>query len=247
VERPLAIVTGASRGLGAALVRQAPADARVLAISRRRGLDTVRGGVEHVTADLGGEPGWRTVAELFAREIPPHAGRPIVFFHNAGVLTPIGFAGEVDPDAYAHNAVLNGVAPQILGDAFLRAATGCRAQATMVMISSGAGRRPYEGWSSYCAGKAAVDQWVRTVGLEQERRGGRVRVLAVAPGVVATAMQEEIRATPARDFPQLAHFIELHEEGELRSADEVARELWSLPEKALPNGAVLDLRDVKAS
>ena len=70
------------------------------------------------------------------------------------------------------------------------------------MISSGAAFTVFEGWSAYCAGKAAMDQWVRTAGAEQARRGSRCRLLAVAPGIVETAMQEEIRAASSDDFPE---------------------------------------------
>ena len=112
------------------------------------------------------------------------------------------------------------------------------------MISSGAARSVYAGWSAYGAGKAAVDQWVRTAGFEQQQRRSRCRILAVAPGVVATAMQEQIRATPARDFPEVAKFVELHERGELRDPDDAARDIWALLDRDLANGAVLDLREV---
>jgi benzil reductase ((S)-benzoin forming) len=90
-----------------------------------------------------------------------------------------------------------------------------------------------------------MDHWVRTVGAEQERRGGRCRVLAVAPGVIATAMQERIRAMSEREFPQAERFRELAAEGQLRAPDDVAPELWRLVESDLENGSVVDLRDVK--
>jgi hypothetical protein len=134
----------------------------------------------------------------------------------------------------------------VLGDAFLRAARATAAPCFLVMISSGAARNVYEGWSAYGAGKAAVDHWVRTAGAEQERRGGRVRILAVAPGVVETAMQERIRATAAEDFPEVQRFHELAERGELRAPEDAARDVWSLLDRDLPNGAVVDLRDVAA-
>jgi benzil reductase ((S)-benzoin forming) len=130
----------------------------------------------------------------------------------------------------------------VLGDAFLRGSAASRASATLLFIGSGASTSVYEGWSGYNAGKAAVDHWTRTVGAEQERRGGRCRVLCVAPGIVATAMQEEIRATAERDFPDVERFRELHRDGVLRAPHDVARELWSLLDRDLPNGAVLDLR-----
>ena len=87
-------------------------------------------------------------------------GERVVFFHSAGTLTPIGYAGEVDPAAYRRNVLLNSAAPQVLGDAFLRAAQKTRARCDLVFISSGAARSLYEGWTSYAAGKAAVDQYM---------------------------------------------------------------------------------------
>jgi benzil reductase ((S)-benzoin forming) len=236
--RTLAFITGASSGIGLALGRSVPGDARVIDISRRGAP-----GLEHFAADLADPASWPGVAALFAREIGGFQGDRVILVHGAGTLTPIGFAGAVDPAAYARNVILNSAAPQVLGDAFLRATADCPAACTLVMISSGAARSVYPGWTSYGAGKAAVDQWVRTAGAEQESLGGRCRILSVAPGVVATAMQEEIRATSAADFPEVAKFFELHESGELRDPEAVAREIWALLDGDFENGAVIDLRD----
>jgi len=74
------------------------------------------------------------------------------------------------------------------------------------------------------------------------RRGGRCRVLAVAPGVVATAMQAEIRRTAARDFPEVSRFVELYKVGALREPADAARDIWALLARDFENGAVLDLR-----
>jgi NAD(P)-dependent dehydrogenase (short-subunit alcohol dehydrogenase family) len=235
----LVFVTGGSSGIGLALVRNLPfEDARVIDISRRGAP-----GVEHFAADLADPASWPRVAELFERELEGFAGQAAYLLHSAGSLEPIGFAGEVDPQAYTRQVLLNSAAPQVIFDAFLRAARHGQAPCTVLNIGSGAARSVYEGWSAYCGGKAAVDHWIRTVGAEQRRRGSRCRLLSVAPGVVATAMQAAIRATPERDFPELARFQELHAAGELRDADSVARELWELLERELENGAVIDLRD----
>ncbi len=234
----LVFVSGASSGIGRALVDACPRPARVIGLCRSPGP-----GYEHLACDLAGPAGWQAAAACFARESAGLAGARLVFFHAAGTLTPIGFAGEVDPDAYRRNVALNAAAPCVLGDAFLRAARAVDAESHLVMVSSGAARSVYEGWSGYCAGKAALDHWVRTVGAEQAQRGSRCRVVAVAPGIVETPMQAEIRATRERDFPSVARFVALHAEGALRSPEAVARELWALLERKLENGAVLDLRD----
>ena len=239
----LVFLSGASSGIGRALADTVPfSPVRLIDISRRGGA-----GLEHVAADLSHLEGWRLAAAAFDRELLGFDGERAVFVHCAGTLDPIGFAGEMDAAAYARNVLLNSAAPQVLGDAFLRAVREARTPSHLIFITSGAARSVYEGWSSYGAGKAALDQWVRVAGAEQRRRGGRCRVLAVAPGVVATAMQEQIRRTPPERFPDLAGFVELHETGMLREPSEAAREIWSLVDADHENGAVIDLRGAPAS
>jgi len=234
----LVFVTGASSGIGLALARAVPwKGARVVDISRRGAP-----GLEHVRADLADPASWQAVAALFVREMKGYTGDGVVCIHSAGTLEPIGFAGEVDPAGYTRQVLLNSAAPQAIGDAFLRAAATTRAPCTFLVIGSGAARNVYEGWSAYCAGKAAADHWVRTVGAEQTRRGGNVRVLSIAPGVVESAMQEEIRATAERDFPEVERFKALKRDGALRPANEVADQIWTVLRGDFPNGAVLDLR-----
>ena len=237
----LVIVSGASRGLGAELLRQVPFSARTVDLSRTaRAADSAH---EHVAVDLATEAGWLRAAGFFDETIAQHAGERVILFHNAGTLDPIGFAGEVDAPAYIRNVLLNSAAPQILGDAFLRAAARHSVRGTLVMISSGAADKVYEGWSSYCAGKAALEHWVRTAGAEQARRAG-CNVFSIRPGVVDTEMQSEIRNTAPRDFPEVARFIDRYHTGGLRAPNEVARDLWMLLEREPANGSVLGDSDL---
>lgn len=238
VSSSLLFISGASSGIGEALAQTAPwPDARILNISRRGAK-----GCEDLLADLADPASWRQVEARMVREISEFQGARIVFVHSAGSLEPMGFAGEVEAAGYTRQVLLNAAAPQVLGDAFLRASRGHSAERTLLMIGSGAARNTYEGWSAYCGGKAAVDHWVRTTALEQARRGG-CRMLSIAPGVIATAMQEQIRATSAEDFPDVERFRELHSSGALRDPLEIARELWAAVESDTPSGSVIDLRD----
>jgi benzil reductase ((S)-benzoin forming) len=236
-------ITGASSGIGAALAAAVPfADAHVVDVSRSGGAP----GTEHLPADLSDPSSWALVeAHLLARLAEAEAKRAILV-HNAGTLDPIGPAGAVDSTAYARNVLLNSAAPQVLGHAFLKAVAAFSGEAHLYLLSSGAATRPYPGWSSYCGGKAAVDHWVRTVGEEQRLRAAEglpsCRVLAVAPGVVATAMQEQIRSTDPAAFPAVERFRGLHDRGELRDPSDAARDLWSLVDRDLETGSFVDLR-----
>lgn len=232
-------ITGASSGIGAALVRTLPwLDAEVIGVARR-----APSGCTHLPADLATEEGWAFLAGDFEQRLAGGRHARVALVHAAGTLDPVGFAREVDAAAYARNVLLNSAAPQVIGRAFLAATAGVTVRRDLVLLSSGAARTVYPGWSSYGAGKAALDQWCRTAGAEEASRDGAV-VLAVAPGIVATAMQERLRATPAAAFPARERFVALHQQGRLADPDEVGARIWEVIDAGHPSGSVLDLRDL---
>jgi benzil reductase ((S)-benzoin forming) len=236
-------ISGASTGLGRALAETVPdAGAHVVDISRSGGTP----GAEHLPADLSDPASWGAVAAHFQARLEHFTGERALFIHNAGTLEPMGFAGEVDTEGYRDQVLLNAAAPQVLGHAFVKAAWSFAGRSDLVLLTSGAATRPYEGWSAYCAGKAAVDMWVRTVGAEQVRREGRTHVLAVAPGILDTGMQEQIRAMSERDFPDVGKYREQYERGALRPPADAARDIWALLDRGLDNGAVVDLRKLSS-
>lgn len=235
----LVIITGASSGLGLDLARSVPFPAHVVDVSRSGPPDD--SDVDHFPADLSRPGDWAVVGDEIARLVAEHDPERTVLIHAAGTLTPIGFAGEVDSQAYTSNVLLNSAAGQVIGHRFLMAVAGRQGNHDLVMITSGAASSVYAGWSSYGAGKAALDQWVRNVGREQEARGG-VRVSAIAPGVLDTAMQTKIRSTSEMDFPKVDRFHDLHDEGDLVDPDTAARKIWAAIEGGLDSGSVLDIR-----
>ncbi|MEE8602462.1 SDR family oxidoreductase [Euzebya tangerina] len=239
-------ISGASSGLGAALVATAPdAVTGIRDLSRSGGTS----GTTHVPVDLATPDGWDRAQTDFADVIGSLADTTddptVLLIHNAGTITPIGPAGSTDLAAYRTAVLLDAAAPPILGTGFLAAAADAGLPAQIVMITSGAATSVYEGWSHYCAAKAAVDHWVRTVGAEQQRRGADgARVLAVSPGVVDTPMQAEIRRMDAEQFPRVDKFRQLHADGALVSPEQAARGVWSvLGDASLPTGSVTDLRN----
>lgn len=246
----LTIITGASSGIGAALAAEASrASHTVATVSRRPGPG------EHLACDLADPASWPEMASWVAELVARRAWDRITFIHNAGTLDPMGFAGEVDIEAYTKNVLLNSASAQVLGSAFIEAVGSTGMTAMLMVISSGAGKTPYPGWSSYCAGKAATDMWVRVVGMEQTERGQAVSVLSMAPGVVATEMQANIRRQEATAFPNVERFQEMHAGGQLADPADVAATIFELAQQdangqtyrgaTVSNGAVLDIRDLE--
>jgi benzil reductase ((S)-benzoin forming) len=236
----LVIVTGGSAGIGRALLAHAP-EGTHLDVSRSGPPDA---GTEHLAADLADPDVWADVGQDLAARIAAADVDRVTVVLNAGVVDPIGPAGRVDHETYTRSVLLNGAAPQVLGERLLAALQDHpAARRELVLISSGAARTAYPGWSAYGAAKAATDHWVRTVAEEQARTDRPVRVVAIAPGVVATAMQESIRRTDEAAFPPVDRFRDLHEGGHLADPDDVAVRLWRRLDDPDVE-PVTDLRDV---
>jgi benzil reductase ((S)-benzoin forming) len=243
-------VTGASQGIGRALVEAVPwPAARVIGVSRSPGPASV-----HLAADLADPGGWDVLEASFHHELAEFSGDRVVFLHAAATIGPIGFAGETDPDAYRASVLLNAAAPLIVAEAFLRAVRHLRCRRQLVLFTSGAARRAYPGVAAYGAAKAAVDQWVRAAGDEQTRRGdeqtrrGDVQILSINPGRVATGMHEQLRATSDNQLPDHAEFVRLDEEGLLSDPREVAGQVWSLLDNQdISSGQVLNLAGYPAA
>ena len=235
----LIFVSGASGGIGRALVATVPwPRSRVVGISRRQDSNSI----EHIDADLSDPAQWQRVGARFREAVAGFSGDRVVFVQAAGTVQPIGFVGRVDARAYQDNVLLNSAAPQVLGHLFIEAVQNVAAKRHLMMLTSGAAKSVYPGWSSYGAAKAGADQWVRDAGAEQGRDG--VQVLAVAPGTVDTEMQTQLRATTPDEFPLRQKFIDLHREGKLSDPRDVARRIWQLLDEPYDNGSVLDLRQL---
>jgi benzil reductase ((S)-benzoin forming) len=216
-------VTGATSGIGEALAAAVPwPDARVISIARR-----AHPSLESVQADLAEPAGWDTVEEHLALELAGFDGERAVFVHNAFLPEPTGFVGEVDPAAYRRHVLANAAAPLLLGEMFLRHLPP-GVEGGLVMISSAAARVPFAGRAGYGAGKAAMEQWVRTVRSELSHRGSSNWAVAIRPGAVDTpAMRRDALADP-NDFPVATAARDLVEAGLLDTADVAARRIWDV-------------------
>jgi benzil reductase ((S)-benzoin forming) len=125
----------------------------------------------------------------------------------------------------------NLAAPIRLGEAFLRAVidSGFAGEAGLVMMSSASARSPYEGQSVYCAGKAALEMWVRVVRRELVQRGrDHIWVTAVRPGFVDTGLTRHVAAMADRDYPVASMLRGQIERGEtVVDIDSAARRIWA--------------------
>ena len=120
--------------------------------------------------------------------------------------------------------------------AFVRTFADADCPKFLINVSSGAAYKGYPGWSLYCAAKAGTDNFIRSLAVEQSHRERPVIAVNFEPGVVDTAMQEEIRGADETHFPVRERFLKLKEDGALRAPDTVAEALIGLLDRELENG-----------
>lgn len=240
----LYVITGASRGLGWALAKALAGqpDLQVLAISRA-GVPEPHAAVQDLRCDLSTLAGQQEAAAAIAARLAEGRWTRAVLINNAGMVEPVGPVERLGAEDIARSVALNLAAPLVLMQAFL-AHSGAIESRHIINISSGAARRPVTGWAAYCATKAGLDMATRVALAEAERAGRGVHATSLAPGVVDTAMQSVIRGARAEDFPDVADFRNLKEQGLLQSAEAVALRIIELERSGkLPDG-LADLRQL---
>ncbi|WP_422040439.1 SDR family oxidoreductase [Roseibium sp.] len=201
----VALVTGASRGIGEAAARSlAKYGAKVVLAARSAG------DIDRIAAEINAGGG---VAAAVTCDVADYAdvekavrfctdtfGTLDILVNNAGVIEPISRIEASDPEAWANvidvnvKGVYHGIraaVPQMLENG----------SGTIINISSGAASGALEGWSHYCSSKAAALSLTRCGEKEFGDKG--IRVIGLSPGTVATQMQVDIKASGINPVSQL--------------------------------------------
>lgn len=254
--KPSIVITGASRGLGAA-VAQITAAFGANIVLNARSADDLAGVAAEIREESGrleserleasairnrqsaidpvlvvaGDVADAAVCQQIVEQTVERFGRIDALVNNAGVLEPIARIAEVEPEAWWDNVRINLFGPLLLTQAalpYLRESKG-----RVINVSTGAAVRGVAGWSAYGTSKAALNLLTMTLAEEEPA----ITAVAVRPGVVDTEMQRQIRERGEVGMTAESHrrFVQLHEEKELLDP--------KLPAKAL---AVLALHAPRA-
>lgn len=218
----IAYITGSSQGIGRALASVLLEEGwRVTGISRRQSLE--HPAYKHITANLG-TPWQEWLPGIFTEEADQNR---VLLINNAATLGEVGYLGSLSAQAVSDALALNVTAPALLMNEFLKRYV--RNDKLILNISSGAGQYPVDGWSVYCSSKAALDMLSEVGAHEADlAKKSNLNIFSVSPGVVDTAMQEQIRQTNKKDFSRVAYFQQLKSGKRLSDPEEVARHLLLL-------------------
>lgn len=237
----LYIITGTSKGLGRALVEELLADGKseVIGVSRTDEKSNER--FTAVQADLADIDG---LVKCLDSLMPRGNYERVVLINNAGWIGQIAHLGTLDPKGIQQIHAVNTVAPTVLMNAFVERYSKSPAEKIVINISSGAARKAVDGWSGYCASKAALNQLSLVAEEESKLQGWGIRFVALAPGIVDTPMQSEIREASPSHFSLLAKFRSYKEQGELSSPSQTAKKIAYLIDNLEEfDGVILDVRD----
>jgi NAD(P)-dependent dehydrogenase (short-subunit alcohol dehydrogenase family) len=224
----LTILTGASRGLGLAVARQLLQPGhRLLTLSRNPATLPVPDGavLEQWSADLATPTLVAAKLAGWLRGIDPATLSSATLINNAGVISQLAPLGDVEADDLATALRVGLEAPTLLTAAFLRASQGWRVPRKVMLVSSGLGRRAMAGSASYCAAKAGLDHLARAVALEEAARPNGARIVSLAPGIIDTDMQVQLRNADPALFADRDRFIEWKSAGQLDSPEQGAAKL----------------------
>jgi benzil reductase ((S)-benzoin forming) len=246
----LYVITGTTKGIGAALVDcLLESDQNVIVEISRHGAGRALSGKNARNAFIDADFADIAALEHSLQLLPAHvANRKFshaYLLNNAGVVQPVDRFDRLDAQDLARNINVNVTAPMVIAKAFANA-TRERAPSRMIVnISSGAAKRPVVGWSAYCTSKAALEMATRALALDAATHDPTLVVCSLAPGVVDTPMQSVIRETTLEAFPDRERFRQMKEDGVLRDASAVARDMIKLLDSnKFTNGGNFDIREI---
>ncbi len=196
------MITGASRGIGAAAARVfAAAGAKVALLSQNAtALDELAASIGPSAMACPTDVADWPAVEAATAQVLDRWGRVDAMIANAAMIEPIGPMAEIDPALWKRATEVNllgvfhcfrAVLPQM----------HTQGAGTLLVVSSGAAHQPLEGWSAYCATKAGAAMLVAQAHLEEAARG--IRVMGLSPGTVRTEMQVRIKASGVGPIAQL--------------------------------------------
>lgn len=221
----LFIVTGGSKGLGHALCELFRSrDYRIIEFSRSAPHEY------SVPADLAEPEQSRLIVKDAIAPIDDNQLQELIVVSNAGTLEPVGPTSSRSHSELLENINTNFVSPILILTEIVARFQAAACRKVILNISSGAALKGRAGWSLYCAAKAGMENFIRSLALEQQSQPQPFIPINIDPGVIDTEMQALIRDSSPSEFPDVEFFIQRKEQGLLQPPDKVANAVFHILE-----------------
>lgn len=234
-------ITGTSSGIGKAIADQLLKDDNNFVYGLARTCSIKNDNYEHFYIDLSDLEAVKKV------KLAAHFdAQKVVLINNAGMLGKVIPVGKREPDDMINVYNVNMITPGLLMNEFIYAYKNITTEKIIINISSGAARHPVESWATYCASKAAVDMFSRVIDVEQKQHNPEkpLKIYSVAPGIVDTPMQNQIRDVKAKHFSKVDTFIKYKKENQLDKPKKTAKKIIGIIKKPSKyKDIILDVRE----
>lgn len=234
-------ITGTSRGLGKSFAEYLLKDASNIVIGISRTQSIQHKNYKHIVMDLSDIEKVKSFQfEMFTNV------KKVYLINNSGVLGMVEYVGKQNPQNIIDTYNVNLVSPALLTNNFIKMYQDYTCEKVIVNISSGAGKNSFDGWSIYCSTKAGLDMHSRVVNDEQSLiSDNKIEIYSIAPGVVDTQMQQEIRQVSVENFSRKDDFLNYKKTDSLLDPDLVATKLFRiLDHRDEIKNTVFSLRDI---
>ncbi len=223
----LVIITGHTSGLGHALLQRALKEGSYVIGLARRNLSLPYPRLQELSCDL-------SVTDLDVDDLllaltslcSSQKWTKVTLINNAGSMHPVGLLGQLSPREISASLMLNAIWPLQLCNWLVRMFPDQSLR--LAHISSGAAKKPYEGWASYCVAKSGLRMLAQVFAGEAANSGADRLVIVYEPGVLDSPMQTELRDLNRAQFPAVERFRQMHATGQLVALESSAHQLWDL-------------------
>ena len=213
-------ITGSSKGLGKSLTELLLKDENNFVYGFARSCSREHKNYVHTTIDFS------DLKEVEGYQFPElNEVNKVVLINNAGIVGDVKHVGKIDPRQLTACYHINLIAPVIQTNNFISKYGEVHSQKLIINISSGAGRSPIDGWSVYCSSKSGIDMFSQVLKEEIKINNKDIKVLSLAPGIIDTEMQVQIRKASQKDFSNIERFIDYKNDGDLATPELTANQV----------------------
>lgn len=233
-------ITGSSKGLGKALTELLLQNDNNFVFGYARSSSIIHKRYYHKHIDFAN---LEAVQKIKFPELKD--AKKVVLINNAGIVGEIKHVGNLSNQKIIDCYTVNLIVPSMLSNEFVKTYQKTNAEKLVLNISSGASQSAIDGWSVYCASKAGLDMFSKVLQEESNIDKTNIKVLSIAPGIIDTEMQQQIRNTDSQNFSNLNRFVEYKKNGDLASAEDTAIKIIRfINEPNLSKNVVCSVRDL---